>query len=693
MCEETRGVLQNQKLTQIRPKTTKTQNQNRVMSITSTKNLLKAPHASVDLVHLHLVTSCVYSDPISIWCVETLTFTPGHVMRLLWSDIYLMCWNIYIYTWSRHAFTLIRYLSDVLKHLHLHLVTSCVYSDPISIWCVETLTLHLVTSCVYSDPISIWCVETLTFTPGHVMRLLWSDIYLMCWNTYIYTWSRHAFTLIRYLSDVLKHLHLHLVTSCVTLIRYLSDVLKHLHLHLVTSCVYSDPISIWCVETLTFTPGHVMRLLWSDIYLMCWNIYIYTWSLHAFTLIRYLSDVLKHLHLHLVTSCVYSDPISIWCVENTYIYTWSRHALLWSDIYLMCWNTYIYTWSRHAFTLIRYLSDVLKHLHLHLVTSCVYSDPISIWCVETLTFTPGHVMRLLWSDIYLMCWNTYIYTWSRHAFTLIRYLSDVLKHLHLHLVTSCVYSDPISIWCVETLTFTPGHVMRLLWSDIYLMCWNTYIYTWSRHAFTLIRYLSDVLKHLHLHLVTSCVYSDPISIWCVETLTFTPGHVMRLLWSDIYLMCWNTYIYTWSRHAFTLIRYLSDVLKHLHLHLVTSCVYSDPISIWCVETFPLTPDHINVFAKLIEIRSSVPVPYLNSHRRNQKISVAFYSDLISFKSTSKPLRSANKGLLYVPRSRLQFKGDRAFAVAAPPDIKSAPSISVFKSRLKTHLYSMAFPEF
>ncbi len=67
-------------------------------------------------------------------------------------------------------------------------------------------------------------------------------------------------------------------------------------------------------------------------------------------------------------------------------------------------------------------------------------------------------------------------------------------------------------------------------------------------------------------------------------------------------------------------------------------------------------------------------------------------------STSKPLRSANNSLLYVPRSRLKFKGDRAFAVAAPrlwnqlpPDIKSAPSISVFKSRLKTHLYSMAFP--
>ncbi len=55
---------------------------------------------------------------------------------------------------------------------------------------------------------------------------------------------------------------------------------------------------------------------------------------------------------------------------------------------------------------------------------------------------------------------------------------------------------------------------------------------------------------------------------------------------------------------------------------------------------------------------------------------SYISDLISFKS----LRSANKALLDVPRSRLEFKGDKAFAVAAPllwsqipPDIKSALS--------------------
>ncbi len=44
---------------------------------------------------------------------------------------------------------------------------------------------------------------------------------------------------------------------------------------------------------------------------------------------------------------------------------------------------------------------------------------------------------------------------------------------------------------------------------------------------------------------------------------------------------------------------------------------------------------------------------------------SYISDLISFKSASKPLTSASKALLYVPRSRLQSKGDRAFAVAAP----------------------------
>lgn len=79
---------------------------------------------------------------------------------------------------------------------------------------------------------------------------------------------------------------------------------------------------------------------------------------------------------------------------------------------------------------------------------------------------------------------------------------------------------------------------------------------------------------------------------------------------------------------------------------------------------------------------------------------SYISELINLQSTPRSLRSSNKILLQVPRSRLKLKGDRAFAVAAPrlwnqlpPDITSASSLSIFKSRLKTHFYSIAFPGF
>ncbi|KAL3046902.1 hypothetical protein OYC64_021177 [Pagothenia borchgrevinki] len=50
-----------------------------------------------------------------------------------------------------------------------------------------------------------------------------------------------------------------------------------------------------------------------------------------------------------------------------------------------------------------------------------------------------------------------------------------------------------------------------------------------------------------------------------------------------------------------------------------------------------------------------------------------------------------------PRSRLRTVGDRAFSVAAPTiwnalpaEIRNAASLDIFKSSLKTHLFTMAF---
>jgi len=63
------------------------------------------------------------------------------------------------------------------------------------------------------------------------------------------------------------------------------------------------------------------------------------------------------------------------------------------------------------------------------------------------------------------------------------------------------------------------------------------------------------------------------------------------------------------------------------------------------------------------------------------------------------LRSASSSSLIVRRTRLSTVGDRAFPVAAasvrhnlPQHITSAPSFHVFASRVKTHFFSVSFPE-
>jgi len=62
------------------------------------------------------------------------------------------------------------------------------------------------------------------------------------------------------------------------------------------------------------------------------------------------------------------------------------------------------------------------------------------------------------------------------------------------------------------------------------------------------------------------------------------------------------------------------------------------------------------------------------------------------------LRSASASSLIVHRTQLSTVGDRAFPVAAPriwnslpQHVTSAPSLAIFRSRLKTHLFRRCFP--
>ena len=62
------------------------------------------------------------------------------------------------------------------------------------------------------------------------------------------------------------------------------------------------------------------------------------------------------------------------------------------------------------------------------------------------------------------------------------------------------------------------------------------------------------------------------------------------------------------------------------------------------------------------------------------------------------LRSSSSSSLIVSHTRLSTIGDRAFPVAAarvwnslPDLVTSAPSVAVFRSRLKTHLFNISYP--
>ena len=72
----------------------------------------------------------------------------------------------------------------------------------------------------------------------------------------------------------------------------------------------------------------------------------------------------------------------------------------------------------------------------------------------------------------------------------------------------------------------------------------------------------------------------------------------------------------------------------------------------------------------------------------------YLSKLITLYTPARPLRSLNVGLLVLPLVKKKTAGHRAFAYCAlllwnnlPSHVKEAHSVDIFKSRLKTHLYS------
>lgn len=75
----------------------------------------------------------------------------------------------------------------------------------------------------------------------------------------------------------------------------------------------------------------------------------------------------------------------------------------------------------------------------------------------------------------------------------------------------------------------------------------------------------------------------------------------------------------------------------------------------------------------------------------------YLSDLLHIATSTRSLRSSSSIHLTVPSARLSTMGSRAFSRSAPqlwnslpPDIRNIDSLPLFKSRLKTHLFKIAY---
>ena len=90
---------------------------------------------------------------------------------------------------------------------------------------------------------------------------------------------------------------------------------------------------------------------------------------------------------------------------------------------------------------------------------------------------------------------------------------------------------------------------------------------------------------------------------------------------------------------------------------------------------------------------------LLTHKAINNLAPSHITQLVVCYNPPRSLRSGGKSLLEVPKVRLKSYGDGAFSVAAPKlwndlplEIKLSPSVAVFKSRLKAHLFRITFSE-
>ncbi len=133
---------------------------------------------------------------------------------------------------------------------------------------------------------------------------------------------------------------------------------------------------------------------------------------------------------------------------------------------------------------------------------------------------------------------------------------------------------------------------------------------------------------------------------------------------------------------------------HSVIKIHTSLQQKTGITSACLISLKKNFDYIRLMIKLIIISYKI---LLLAFKALNGLAPAYLTNLLLRYNPTRSLRSHNSGLLVVPRKAKSTKGGRTFSYVAPKLWNSLPdnmwgsdTLSLFKSRLKTHLFSQAF---
>ena len=110
----------------------------------------------------------------------------------------------------------------------------------------------------------------------------------------------------------------------------------------------------------------------------------------------------------------------------------------------------------------------------------------------------------------------------------------------------------------------------------------------------------------------------------------------------------------------------------------------------------ITPVLVDLHWLPVKQRIDFKIPLL-TYKTLNGLALAYMRELLIPYSPKRTIRSTENHPLTPPRCRLEYFGRWSFAATAPTlwnnlplNIKQAPSVDIFKSRIKTHLFQLAY---